>query len=300
MRIGVVFPQTEMPADRGEVRAYVEGVRDLGFDHLLAYDHVLGAYPPAHPGGPRLSPTGSSQGWAGAYTHETIFHEPFVLFGYVAALSDLEIVTGILILPQRQTALVAKQAAEADILSGGRMRLGVGVGWNHVEYESLGKSFDDRGRRMEEQVRLLRALWTDEVVTFEGDYESVVGAGIRPLPLQRPIPLWMGARGSGPALRRAGRLADGWFALMSPGPELDAALETLHAAARDAGRDPADVSVEGRLNVGSLKLDRIAQETAGWRERGTTHVSLNTMGAGLVGADAHVAALAKALEVVRG
>jgi probable F420-dependent oxidoreductase len=299
MRIGAVFPQTEMPADRGQIRAYVEAVRDLGFDHLVAYDHVLGAYPPAHPEGPRLKPVPTANGWEGAYTYQTTFHEPFVLFGYVAALSDLELVTGVLVLPQRQTALVAKQAAEVDVLTGGRTRLGVGIGWNGVEYDGLGKTFEDRGRRLEEQVRLLRALWTDEVVTFEGEYEQVVGAGINPLPVQRPIPLWIGARDSGPGLRRAGRVADGWFALVRPGPRLESALEVLHTAAREAGRDPADLGMEGRINVGTLDLDQIAAEASGWRDQAATHVSLNTMNAGLVGVDDHVAALAAAFDVVQ-
>src|SRR6187401_3228635 len=153
MRIGVVFPQTEISGDVGAVRAYAQRVEELGFAHVLAYDHVLGADPAVH------------TGWAGPYDVDTTFHEPFVLFGYLAAITSIELVTGIIILPQRQTALVAKQAAEVDLLTQGRFRLGVGLGWNAVEYEALGQRFDQRGRRMSEQIGLLRRLWTERAVT---------------------------------------------------------------------------------------------------------------------------------------
>src|SRR5580692_11983875 len=177
MQIGVVFPQTEIGPDAGAVRAYGQRVEKLGFAHLMAYDHVVGADPAVH------------QGWSGPYDVRTTFHEPMVMFGYLAALTSLELVTGIIILPQRQTALVAKQAAEVDLLTGGHFRLGVGLGWNAVEYEALGKDFTNRGRRLEDQVQLLRRLWTEQSVTFEGDYETVTGAGLCPLPVQRPIPV---------------------------------------------------------------------------------------------------------------
>src|SRR4051794_20443902 len=175
----------------------------MGYRHLLVYDHVLGADPKVH------------ENWQGPYDVDTTFHEPFVLFGYLAAVTELELVTGIIILPQRQTALVAKQAAEVDLLTNGRFRLGVGLGWNQVEYDALGKDFSDRGRRSVEQVELLRRLWTERSVTFDGTYERVQGAGIAPLPVQQPIPVWMGAS-SEPAFRRAGRIADGWFPMMPP------------------------------------------------------------------------------------
>src|ERR1700728_4509821 len=180
MQIGVVFPQTELGGDVGAVRAYAQGVEQLGFSHLLAYDHVVGADPAVH------------HGWNGPYNVDTTFHEPFVLFGFLAGISTLELVTGIIILPQRQTVLVAKQAAEVDLLTGGRFRLGVGLGWNAVEYEALGKNFGDRGRRMTEQIELLRRLFTQQSVTYEGADEQVVGAGISPLPAQRHIPIWIG------------------------------------------------------------------------------------------------------------
>ena len=185
MQIGAVFPQTEIGADVGAVRAYTERVEQLGFAHILAYDHVVGADPAVH------SP------WRGPYDISTTFHEPMVLFGYLAAVTSLELVTGVIILPQRQTALAAKQAAEVDLLTRGKFRFGIGVGWNPIEYEALGKSFTDRGKREEEQIELLRRLWTEPSVTFEGAFETVTGAGLAPMPIQRPIPIWLG--GSSPA-----------------------------------------------------------------------------------------------------
>src|SRR5664280_2258458 len=196
MQVGVVFPQTEIGPDVGALRAYALRVEELGDAHLLAYDHVLGADPRVH------------QGWEGPYDVSTTFHEPFVLYGYLAAITSLELVTGIIILPQRQTALVAKQAAEVDLLTGGRFRLGIGLGWNAVEYEALGQDFSTRGKRVEEQVALLRRLWTDETVTYHGTYEHVTGAGLAPRPVQRPIPIWFGAQ-TPAAYRRVGRIADG-------------------------------------------------------------------------------------------
>jgi len=279
MRIGVVFPQTEIGADRGAVRAYTERVEELGFTHLLAYDHVLGADPEVH------SP------WRGPYDVDTTFHEPFVLFGYLAAISELELVTGIIILPQRQTALVAKQAAEVDLLTLGKLRLGVGLGWNAVEYEALGADFTDRGRRMGEQVEVMRSLWTERTVTHHGTYEHVTGAGIAPLPVQQPIPVWFGAA-SEPAFRRTGRLADGWFPMMPPGPRLDEARGIVDDAARAAGRDPSAIGMEGRVSWSADGGVAQAVDHVGrWRAAGATHVSINTMNAGLGAVDGHLAAL---------
>src|SRR5215468_9644664 len=182
MQIGVVFPQTEMGADVGAVRAYGERVQELGFAHILAFDHVLGADPAVH------SP------WTGPYNIATTFHEPLVLYGYLAAVTSIELVTGVIILPQRQTVLVAKQAAEADLLTGGKFRLGVGIGWNRVEYEALGQDFSTRGKRLDEQIALLRRLWTEQTVTFSGTFDRITGAGLAPMPVQRPIPVWVGAQ----------------------------------------------------------------------------------------------------------
>jgi probable F420-dependent oxidoreductase len=231
---------------------------------VLIYDHVLGADPAIH------------TLWDRPYDVRTTFREPFVLFGYLAALTSLELVTGVIILPQRQTALVAKQAAEVDLLTGGRFRLGVGIGWNQV-------------RRSEEQIALLRRLFTEQSVTFEGADEQVVGAGISPLPVQRPIPIWIG--GSSPrAYQRIGRLADGWFPQVAPGPALDEARGIVEQAARDAGRNPADIGLEGRVNY-TGDLDDALASIENWRAVGASHVTINTMGAGLSGVDNHLAVL---------
>jgi probable F420-dependent oxidoreductase len=286
MRIGVVFPQTELGADVGAVRAYGQRVEELGFRHVLAYDHVVGADPAVH------------EGWDGPYDVRTTFHEPMVLFGYLAALTSLELVTGIIILPQRQTALVAKQAAEVDLLTSGRFRLGVGLGWNRVEYEALGQDFSTRGKRIDEQVALLRRLWTEPSLTFEGTFDRVTGAGLAPLPVQRPIPVWFGAQ-SPPAYRRAGRLADGWFPQMSPGPKLDEAKALVAEAATQAGRDPATLGMEGRVSW-TGDAEELREAARRWRESGATHVAINTMRAGLRSVDEHLAVLetaADALEV---
>jgi len=285
MQIGVIFPQTEIGSDAGAVRAYAATVEELGFTHLVAYDHVLGADPAVH------------QGWAGPYDVDTTFHEPFVLFGYLAAVTSLELVTGIIILPQRQTALVAKQAAEVDLLTGGRFRLGVGLGWNAVEYEALGKNFSDRGRRVEHQVALLRRLWTEKSVTFESGEERVIGAGLAPLPVQRPIPVWFGAA-SPPAFRRVGRVADGWFPMVPPGPKLDEARALIDAAAVEAGRDPSTIGFEGRVTWADGGVALVAKHADRWRRAGATHLSVNTMGAGFTSLDAHLDALAQAAEVL--
>ncbi|MGH9298475.1 MAG: LLM class F420-dependent oxidoreductase [Acidimicrobiales bacterium] len=285
MRIGVVFPQTEIGADGSGVRAYAEAAEALGYTHLLAYDHVLGADPSVH------------EGWAGPYDLHTDFHEPFVLFGYLAAFSRLELVTGIIILPQRQTALVAKQAAEVDILTSGRLRLGVGLGCNAVEYEALGKPFGDRGRRAEEQIELLRRFWTEPSVTFEGKSERVIGAGLSPMPVQRPIPIWLGAS-SERALIRAGRLGDGWFPQVSPGHGLEQAKAVLDKAARDAGRDPDAIGMEGRVTFDGEE-DRLGEQVRRWEGAGATHLSVNTMGSGREGAGSHIDAIARASEVIK-
>jgi probable F420-dependent oxidoreductase len=285
VQIGVVFPQTEIGPDAGAVRAYAQRVEELGFAHLLAYDHVVGADPAFY------------QGWSGPYDISTTFHEPMVLYGYLAAITSLELVTGIIILPQRQTALVAKQAAEVDLLTGGRFRLGVGLGWNAVEYEALDKDFSNRGRRLGEQVELLRLLWTQTSVTFEGAYERVTAAGLAPMPLQRPIPVWFGGQ-SPRAYARIGQLADGWFPQMPPGPRLDEARALIDRAAVDAGRDPSALGMEGRASWGEGGAERLAEDAGRWREAGATHLSVNTMRAGLGGVDGHLEALAAAAEAL--
>ena len=251
MRIGAVLPQTEIGPAVGAVRAYAQGVEDLGFQYVLAYDHVVGADPEVH------------QPWDGPYDVDTQFHEPFVLFGFLAGCTSLDLMTGITILPQRQTALVAKQAAEVDLLTRGGFRLGVGIGWNPVEYEALGQDFTTRGRRIEEQVGLLRRYWTERSVTASGEFDRVTGAGIAPLPMQRPIPIWFGGR-SPRAYERMGRLADGWIPLVQPGEQLDAARAMVNQSAVAAGRDPGAIGMEGRVDWRG-DADDVARRVEGWR-----------------------------------
>ena len=282
MRIGVVFPQTEIGQDPAVIRDYAQAVEAMGYTHILAFDSVVGANPD-RPGG-----------WDSQYDYRHAFHEPLVLFGFCAAVTRrIELVTGILILPQRQATLVAKQAAEVDVLSGGRLRLGVGVGWSQVEFDALGASFPDRGRRIEEQLEVMRLLWTRELVTYAGQWHHVPDAGIRPLPVQRPIPLWMGGE-SPVVLRRAARLADGWITLQTfrPGPEAQQTIDRLHAQVREAGRDPAAFGIEGRVALAKLAPGEWDGEMAAWRAmRGITHLCVNTMGLGLPGPEEHVRTL---------
>jgi probable F420-dependent oxidoreductase len=281
MRIGAIFPQLESGVDPSAIRDYVQAVEDLGFSHLLVYDHVLGAG------------TTSRPNWRGAYDSESVFHEPFVLFGYLAAITRrLELVTGVIILPQRQTALVAKQAAEVDVLSGGRLRLGVGVGWNPIEYRGLNEDFSTRGARIEEQIAAMRALWQSTSLTFEGKWTHIKDAGINPLPVRRNIPIWLGGQAE-PVLRRVGRIGDGWFPQMKPDEQARTMLETIHAAAREAGRDPAAIGVEARLSPGQTPQNEWASYAEAWRALGATHLGVNTMSAGCDNLRDHIALLAR-------
>jgi probable F420-dependent oxidoreductase len=279
MELGVVFPQTEIGSDPIVVRDYAQAAEQLGYHHLLTYDHVLGGHPDRFQGAFRPP-----------YTHETSFHEPFVLFGYLAALTTrLELVTGILILPQRQTALVAKQAAEVDLLSGGRLRLGVGLGWNFVEYEALGERFENRSARIEEQIQVLRKLWSEELVDFQGKYHTIKQASIQPRPAHR-IPIWMGGTADS-VLRRVARVADGWFPQAAPGPELRDMLERLRRYVQEAGRPADAVGVEGRLSLDQTPEAEWATTVQQWRDLGADYVGVNTMGAGLASPRDHIEAI---------
>ena len=281
MQLGVVFPTTEIGNDPAAIREYAQAAERAGYGHLLTLDHVLGA-DPDRPGG-----------WSGPYTHETPFHEPLVLFGYLAAVTErLELVTGILILPQRQTALVAKQAAEVQLLSNGRLRLGVGVGWNAVEYQALNEDFRNRGGRIEEQIALLRSLWSKQTISFEGHFHHVTKAGINPLPAGGSIPIWMGGM-SDAVIERAGRLADGWFPLYREPDELPAGVERVHESARAAGREPEAIGIECRVALaGGAEGDvSSAVELARqFEQAGATHVSVSTMRAGFTSTAQHIEA----------
>jgi probable F420-dependent oxidoreductase len=281
MQIGVVFPQTEIGNDPLAIRDYAQTAEGLGFSHVLAYDHVLGANP-QRPGG-----------WSGPYTYQTPFHEVFVLFGYLAALTQrLGLAAGVIILPQRQTALVAKQAASLDVLSGGRLRLGVGLGWNEVEYTSLNENFHNRGKRIEEQVELMRRLWSEPLVDFKGKWHTIPDAGLNPLPVQRPIPIWFGGTAE-VALRRLARLGDGWITLSRRAADAKPALAQLDRFIEEAGRTRSQVGLEARISYESG--DPKVWETAvrEWQAAGATHLSLNTMSSGFKTPQEHIEAIRK-------
>jgi len=276
MKIGVVYPQTELGGDPEAVRKIGTAVESLGYDYLLAYDHVLGA---AHEG--REPPL------TGPYNEKHPFHDPLVMFAHLAALTQrLELVTGILILPQRQTALVARQAADVDLLSGGRLRLGVGLGWNYVEYQALGQDFKTRGRRVEEQVELLRRLWSEPLVRFEGRFDHIDRACINPRP-RRQIPIWFGGFVEA-AYRRAARIGDGFIFSAGAADRAIEGWKRIERALHEAGRDPATFGKE--MVIG--RQDRTPQEIAArleWcREWGCTHAAIDTMGKGFSTIEAHL------------
>lgn len=286
MKLGVVFPQTEIGHDPAIIKDYVQTAEGLGYAYLLTYDHVLGANPD-RPGG-----------WQGPYTYRDSFHEPLVLYGYLAGLTQtIEFVSGILILPQRQTVLVAKQAAQVDLLSGGRLRLGVGIGWNPVEYEALGQDFHTRGKRIEEQVTLLRELWTKPLVTFEGANHVISAAGLNPLPVQRPIPIWFGGMADA-VLRRTARLGDGWFPNRPLNDEIKTKLADLRRYLEEGGRNPDDFGIDARLNMGDYPETELAHQVEQWRGLGTTHLAVNTMRANLASPQAHIEAIRKFKAIV--
>jgi probable F420-dependent oxidoreductase len=287
LKIGVTFPQTEFGNDPIAIRDYAQTAEALGFNHVLAYDHVLGANPD-RPGG-----------WTGRYSYQDAFHEPLVLFGYMAAVTTkIEFITGILILPQRQTALVAKQAATLDILSGGRLRVGVGIGWNPVEYIALNQDFKTRGRRVEEQIHLLRRLWTQPLVEFSGQWHTVPDAGLNPLPAQRPIPIWFGGHADA-VLRRVARLGDGWLPLYPAPEQARPALEQLDRYLAEAGRTRAEIGIEPRLSYGSGDPAAWTALIQAWQDMGATHLSVNTMGCGLATPADHLAALRTFADAIR-
>ena len=287
MDIGISFPQTEIGADPGAIRDFAQAAEDMGFVHISVLDHVLGA---GTPKGPEFAKN---------YTRDFMFHEPFTLLSFLAGLTErIELATAILILPQRQAVLVAKQAAELDVLSGGRLRLGVGLGWNEVEFTALDMNFRNRGRRVEEQIDVMRRLWTEDLVTFEGEWHRIEDAGLNPPPVQRPIPVWIGAM-SEPALRRAGRIADGWFVYPRQAPDDAAAamLDLLHQSARDANRDPESVGVDATVYAhqggGPDDWHRLIEA---WREIGATRITFRTMESGLDFPDGHIAAMRRLMD----
>ena len=282
MRFGVAFPTTEIGTDPAIIRDFVQAAEALGYDHLTCIDHVVGA--------------GTAAGeWQAHYTRANMFHEVLVLFGFIAAVTRrIALTSAILILPQRQTALVAKQAAEIDVLSQGRLRLGVGLGWNSVEFEALNESFANRARRLEEQVAVLRLLWTQDLVTYNGAFHRLTDVGLNPAPVQRPIPLWLGAF-EPKAVRRAGRIADGWIINPRSGPGNAAgdAIATFQEAARGAGRDPDRLGIDATVHIAGKSPGQCAAEVEAWRKLGASHVTIRTMEAGLASPQQHIDAIGK-------
>ena len=285
MQLGVIFPQTEIGNDPAVMRAYATAVEGAGYDYLSVYDHVLGTT------ADRVAALG------GPYTYAIPFHEVFVLLGHLAAVTQrIGFATEVLVLPQRQTALVAKQTAEIDVLSGGRVRLGVGIGWNAVEFEALGEDFHTRGRRVEEQIELMRRLWAEELVSFEGRHHRFTDAGINPLPPRRSIPIWIGGSAE-PALRRAARIADGLM-LQVPVKTAAAHIETVRAMVAETGRDPAAFGISGRVTLWD-DSEAVMARVREWEALGATHVSVNTMGTGCA-PEEHAERLVAFVETWRG
>lgn len=289
--VGVSFPTTEIGTDPDVIRDFAQAVEDLGFSHLKGLDHVVGAN------------TASRPDWTGPYNHLSAFYEPLVLFGYLAGVTRrLGFLTGVIIMPQRQTVLVAKQAANVDIFSKGRLRVGLGVGWNAVEYEALGVPFARRGARLNDQIRILRRLWTEPAFTEDGPFHRITDAGINPLPVQRPIPIWIGGW-SEAAIARAVRLGDGWMPAL-PADRAQDTVAAFHESLRKAGRDPASVGLENTVLLGGTvggpvrDLDAAVADTESWRKAGATGVNIHTMDMGLKSPDEHIEVLRRIAEML--
>lgn len=288
MKFGAVFPHKTIEPDAGAIRAYVRSVEEMGFTHILSYDHVIGANAASRPG------------WKG-YDLDSKFHEPIALLSFIAGMSEkIGLATGVMILPQRQTVLVAKQAATLDVLSGGRLRLGIGTGWNHVEYEALGRNFKDRGRMFDEQIDVLRQLWTERAVTVATDRHTITDAGIYPLPVQSPIPLWLGGGGVHPitgwahvdkVLHRIATKADGWLPTFDPDEEGAGVVEKFREIARDVGRDLSGFGIEALL-LASRDRDWITHIRA-WEGLGATHICCSSMVDDVAGVDGNLERLAE-------
>jgi probable F420-dependent oxidoreductase len=287
MRLGAVLPTYEVPADPRVLRDFAQAAEQMGYAHLTAGDHVLGADLAHRPH------------WAGRQSNLLRdFHEPLVLFGYLSGLvGRLEFATTVLVLPQRQTALFAKQAAEVDVLSQGRLRLGLGVGWVEPEFVALNEDYHTRGRRMDEQLALVRMLWTQEAVTYRGQWHQIDGMGIRPLPVQRPIPLWLGGDVEA-TFRRVVTLGEGWMALSPPDATAQQAVERLHTLAHAAGRDPASIGIEAMVFIAGKTPEEWRREALGWQALGATHLTVNTLDAGLESLEAHLETIRQFKEVV--
>ncbi len=285
MQLGAVFSHGEVGGDVASIRDWAQAVQDLGYDFVVVSDHVVGADKAAYPELERV------------YSLESRLHEPLTLFAYLAGVAPrLGFLSSVVILPQRQAVLVAKQAAEVDVLSGGRLRLGVGIGWNPVEFTALGMEFRNRARRFEEQLAVMRKLWTERAVTFEGRYHSLRAEGINPLPVQRPIPLWIGASAEA-AVKRACAIGDGYLPLAPLAGGWQATMDKIHGWLSEAGRDPSTFGVEGRLNAATGTPDEWATTIELWRGFQASHLSVGLQGLG--GVDSHVRRLREVRALVK-
>jgi len=286
MQIGAVLPHNEIGTDPGAIKAYAQGLEAQGITHVLIYDHVLGA-DPNRPGGFR-----------GPYDKDVAFHEPMTTFAFMAAVTEaLEFVTTILILPQRQTVLVAKQAAELAILSGNRFRMGIGTGWNEVEYVGLGVPYERRGARQAEQVEVMRRLWREDSLDYQGEFHRIDKASILPRPTE-PVPIWFG--GGAPALlKRCAEIGDGWMPIMAPNAAAQEALDTLKAHRTAAGKRWDDFGIQAQAQYAGGNPDRWASHAARWRELGASHLAIATHNAGPTDVDGHLARVGEYLAAVR-
>ncbi|MDP7390476.1 MAG: LLM class F420-dependent oxidoreductase [Alphaproteobacteria bacterium] len=283
MKIGVSFPTTEVGNDPIVMRDFAQAAEDMGYEYLTAIDHVLQARDPA------------GDDFRAYYTIDNAFHEPLILFSYLAGVtSKIGFVTAILILPQRPTVLVAKQAAQLDLMSGGRLRLGCGIGWNDLEFDAMDQNFKNRARRISEQFDLMKQLWTEETVTFEGEFHKIEDAGINPRPIQQPIPLWIGAFVD-PAIRRAGPIADGWLVnpRVSAGAEAEPLFEQFRKGAEEAGRNADALGIDATVLAGDRGPQAWAADAVTWKSMGATHLTFRTMAAGVESVDAHIDSIRK-------
>jgi len=285
--MGAFFPTRDMPADRIAIRDWAQAAEAIGFDFVEVPDHVLGADRAALPD------------FEGPYDVDDSFHETFVTLAYIAAVTErVGLASGVLILPQRQTALVAKQAAQLDVVSGGRLRLGIGVGWNPVEYEALGQDWQRRGQRQAEQIELMNQLWTNRTVTFDGVFDRVHHAGLNPLPIQQPIPIWFGG-GVEPVLQRAAKYGQGWIPLGQPDEQTEGQLERLRNYLRAEGRDPAAFGIEAWVRSGIGEPDQWRTAAERWAALGATHVTFYTSGQGIGGVEHQIEAMRQFRDAVQ-
>ena len=287
MQIGAVFPHNEIGTDPGAIKAFAQGVESLGISHLLIYDHVLGADPDRE------------GGFRGPYDKDVAFHEPFTTFAFIAAVTEkLEMITTVMILPQRQTVLAAKQAAEVALLSNNRFRLGVGVGWNEVEYVGLNETFTNRGRRQAEQVEVMRKLWSEDSLDYTGDYHRIDKASINPRPSQ-PIPVWFG--GSAPALLdRVARLGDGWIPLMGANDKAQACIDTIKATREAAGLSFDNFGIQAQAQYAGGSPERWQKHAQAWQNMGCTHIAIATHNAGPTDVDGHLSRIREYQDAISG